>query len=77
MRESTFLILEHEARLKFNYESTEILGPHSIMDMDFKLTTQKPYKWTNEILGIWMTNNNSNLFNLNITPQLQKIDSLI
>ena len=74
--EIIFHILQCEAGLRVNYDKTEIFRLGSIMDRDFKLTTKKPYKWTNDplkILGMWLTNDNSNLFNFNITPQLQKI----
>ena len=66
--------------MKVNYDRTGILKLGSIRDMDLKFTTQKPYKWTKDpvkILDIWLTNDSSNLFNLNITPQLQKTDNLI
>ena len=73
-------MLEHEAWLRVYYDKTEILRLGSIRATDFKLTTEKPYKWTNdpvEILGIWLNNDSSNLFKLNITSQLQKIGNLI
>ena len=38
------------------------------------------YKWTNQpikILGFYLTNNNTNLHALNITPQLIRTDNLI
>ena len=40
----------------------------------------KEYKWTNQpikILSVYLTNNNIHLLDLNITPQLTKIDNLI
>ena len=46
--ENILHLLEHEAGLKINYDKTEILRLGSIRDRDFKLTTQKLYKWTND-----------------------------
>ena len=78
--ENIFHILEHEARLRVIYEKMEFLRLGSIRDIDINLNAQKPYQWTKDPvknLGMWLTNDDSNLFNLNTTQQLQMIDNLI
>ena len=52
--ENIFHILEHEAVLKVNYDKTEILRLDSVRDTDFKLTTQKSYKWTNDAVKFFL-----------------------
>ena len=49
--ENISYILECEARLKVNYDKTETLRLGSSRDTDFKITTQKPYKWTYDPLN--------------------------
>ena len=58
----------------------EILRLCSLINTDVKIITSWEYKWTNQpvkILSFYLTINITNLHDLNITPQLTKIDNVI
>ena len=62
-----------------NYDKTEILRIGSLRNTDLKIIMSQEYKWTNQpikILGVYLTNDNSHVHDLNIIPQLTKIGNL-
>ena len=67
-----------QSGLKIKYDKTEILRLGSLRNTYFKITMCQEFKWTNQpikILGVHLMNDNTNLHDLNITPQLTNIDN--
>ena len=70
----------HLSGLKVNYDKTEILRIGSLKNSVAKFVTAKPFKWTNDpisVLGIVLSTDMDDLFDLNYIPQYRKIENLI
>ena len=63
-----------------NYDKTSIFRMGSIKNSDARLISQRVVSWTNEpinILGIWISNNQTEILKLNYDPLLTKVKLLL
>ena len=63
-----------------NYDKTKILRLGALKNTDFELITQKTVSWTSEpvnVLGVWVDDNESSLYQLNYADILEKSKKIV
>ena len=77
---SIFAKFSEISGLTINYEKSDILRIGALKNTNAVLYTDQPFSWTNEalkILGITISTNIDELLSINITPVIQKINSIV